>query len=60
MEGISEQTIGKLHDVGLVYTGDFLPVVCKSEAKSEFGNTLGFGAGNDFEGFDNARYGLMF
>lgn len=54
MEGISEQTIGKLHDVGLVYTGDFLPVICKSEAKSEFGNTLGFGPGDDFEGFYNA------
>lgn len=54
LEGASEQTVSKLHDICLVDTGDLLPVVGKSEAEGELGDTLRFGAGDDLEGFNDA------
>ena len=42
-----------------MYAGHFTPMVCKSEAESEFGDTLGLGPCDNFEGFDDARNGLV-
>lgn len=53
VEGRAEETVGQLHDVGLVDTGDLLAVVGQSEAEGELGNTLRLGAGDDLERFDD-------
>ncbi len=31
LDGVAEQTVGELHDVGLVYAGDLFAIVCQSE-----------------------------
>lgn len=49
LDGVAEQTVGKLHDVGLVDTGNLLPVVCESEREGELGNALGLCASDDLE-----------
>jgi len=54
VESAAEETIGQLHDVGLVNAGNLLPVVGESEAEGELGDTLGLGAGDDLEGLDHA------
>ena len=59
MEGVPEQTVGQLHDVGLVDTGDLLPVVGEGEGEGELGDALGLSAGDDLEGLDDARYALV-
>lgn len=41
-------------------TGDLLAVVGQSEAESEFRNSLGLGAGDNFERFDDTWNRLMF
>lgn len=53
VEGAAEQTVGKLHDVSLVNASDLLPVVGKGKAKSELGDTLGLGAGDDLQRLNN-------
>lgn len=40
LEGVAEETVGKLHDVGLVDAGNLLAVVGKGKSKGEFGNAL--------------------
>lgn len=59
VECAAEETIGQLHDVSLVDTGNLLAVVGKGEAESELGDTLGLGAGDDLEGLDNTLDGLV-
>jgi hypothetical protein len=59
VECAAEETVGKLHDVGLVDTGDLLAVVGQGEAECEFGDTLGLGAGNDLQGLDDTGDGLV-
>lgn len=59
VEGVSEETIRKLHDVRLVDTGDLLSVVRKSKAERELGDALGLGAGDDLEGLDDAGNRLV-
>jgi hypothetical protein len=54
LDGVPEETVCELHDVGLVNTGDLLPVVCKGERVSELGNALRLGASNDLERLDDA------
>lgn len=39
-EGATEKTVGKLHDICLVDTGDLLSVVCQSKAESKLGDPL--------------------
>jgi hypothetical protein len=53
VESVAEKTVGKLHDVGLVDTGDLLAVVGQSEAESELGDTLRLGTGDDLERLNN-------
>lgn len=53
LEGAAEQTVGELHDVGLVDTGDLLAVVGQGKAKGKLGNALRLCAGNDLERLDN-------
>lgn len=59
VESAAEQTVGKLHDVGLVNTSDLLAVVGQSEAESELGNALGLGASDNLQGLDNTLHGLV-
>ncbi len=59
MECVSEEAVRKLHDVGLVYTGDLFPVICQSETKGKFGDAFRLCPGDDFEGLDHARDGLV-
>jgi hypothetical protein len=59
LDGVAEETIGKLHDVGLVDAGDLLAVVGKGKGKGELGNALRLLAGNNFERLDDARDGLV-
>jgi hypothetical protein len=47
LEGVSEQTIGQLHDVGLVDASNLLAVVRQSKTKGEFRDALRFGLGDD-------------
>ena len=60
VEGVTEQAVGKLHDVGLVDASDLLPVVGKSKVESKFSNTFGFGTGDDLQRLDHALHGLVF
>jgi len=54
LDGVAEETIGQLHDVGLVDAGDLLAVVGKGESESELGDALRLLAGNDLERLDDA------
>ena len=60
MERVPEEAVGELHDVGFVDAGHLLPVIGEREAKGEFGDAFRFGAGDDFEGLDDAADGLVF
>jgi len=40
LEGLSEETIGQLHDVGLVNAGDLLAVVGEGKGKGKLGDSL--------------------
>lgn len=59
LESASEQTVGQLHDVGLVDTGDLLAVVSQREGEGELGNALRLGAGDDLERLDDAGHALV-
>lgn len=59
MEGATEQTIGKLHNVGLVDASDLLAVIGKGKSKSELGDTLGLGAGDDLQRLNNTLNRLV-
>ena len=59
VEGLAEETIGKLHDVSLVDAGDLLAVVGSGEGEGELGDALGLHTGDDLEGLDNAGNGLV-
>jgi hypothetical protein len=49
LDGVAEQTIGKLHDVGLVDAGNFLAVVGERKGEGELGNALRLLPGDDLE-----------
>lgn len=59
VESVTEETVGELHDVSLVDTGDLLAVIGEGEAECEFGDALGLGAGDDLEGLDDAADGFV-
>lgn len=59
VEGAAEQTVGQLHDVGLVDAGDLLAAVGEGEGEGELGNALRLGAGDDLEGLDDAGDALV-
>lgn len=59
VEGVAEETVGQLHDVGLVDAGHLLAVVGQGEAEGELGDALGLGAGDDLERLDDAGDGLV-
>ena len=59
VEGAAEETVGKLHDVGLVDAGDLLAAVHESKLKGELGNALRLGAGDDLEGLNDAGHALV-
>lgn len=59
VEGAAEETVGELHDVGLVDAGDLLAVVGQGEAEGELGDALRLGAGDDLERLDDAGHALV-
>ena len=54
LDGVAEETVGKLHDVGLVDAGNLLAVVGKRKGKGELGNALRLLAGDDLERLNHA------
>jgi hypothetical protein len=54
LDGVAEETIGELHDVGLVDAGNLLAVVGERKGESELGNALRLLAGDDLERLDDA------
>lgn len=54
LDGVAEQTVGQLHDVGLVDASDLLAVVGQGKGKGELGDALRLGAGDDLERLDDA------
>lgn len=59
VEGGAEQTIGELHDVGLVNASNLLAAVGEGESKSESGNALRLGAGDDLERLNDTGDALV-
>jgi hypothetical protein len=59
VEGAAEQTVGKLHDVGLVDAGNLGAAVGKGESEGELRNALRLGAGDDLERLNNAGNALV-
>ena len=59
LDGVAEETVGKLHDVGLVDAGDLAAVVGQGKGEGELGDALGLGAGDDLERLDDAGDGLV-
>ena len=59
VKGASEETVGKLHDVGLVNASNLLPVVSQGEAKGKLGDPLRLGARDDLERLDDTRDALV-
>lgn len=53
LDGLSEQTITQLHDVGLVDGSDHLSVVLESKVEGELGDSLGLESGHDLQGLDD-------
>ena len=54
LDGVAEETVSQLHDVGLVDAGDLLAVVGERKGESELGNALRLLAGDDLERLDDA------
>lgn len=59
VEGAAEQTVGQLHDVGLVDAGDLFAAVGEGKGKGELGNALRLCAGDDLERLDDAGHALV-
>ena len=59
VEGVAEEAVGQLHDVGLVDARDLLAVVGQGEGEGELGDALRLGAGDDLEGLDDPGHGLV-
>lgn len=59
VEGAAEQTVGQLHDVGLVDAGDLGAAVGEGEAEGELGDALRLCAGDDLERLDDAGDALV-
>lgn len=54
MEGVAEEAVSELHDVGLVDASDLGAAVGEGKGKSKLGDALRLGAGDNFEGLNNA------
>jgi hypothetical protein len=59
LDGVAEQTVGKLHDVGLVDAGNLLAVVGERKGEGELGDALRLLAGDDLERLDDAADRLV-
>lgn len=57
LTGVSEETIGELHNVGLVDGGNLVSVVLESKVKGESGNSLGLSLGDDLDGLNDTGDG---
>ena len=54
LDGVAEETVSQLHDVGLVDASNLLAVVCERKGESKLGNALRLLAGDDLERLDDA------
>jgi hypothetical protein len=54
LDGVAEETVGKLHNVGLVDAGNLLAVVGERKGEGELGNALRLLPGDDLERLDDA------
>lgn len=54
LDGVAEETISKLHDVGLVDAGNLLAVVGQGKSEGELGNALRLLTGDDLERLNDA------
>lgn len=59
LAGVAEETIGQLHDVGLVDAGNLLAAVGLGEREGELGDSLRLGVGDDLERLDDAGHALV-
>lgn len=59
LDGVAEEAIGKLHDVGLVDASHLAAIVRQGEAEGEFGDALRLGARDDLQRLDDAGDGLV-
>ena len=59
VEGVAEETISQLHDVGLVDAGNLGAAVGEGKGKGEAGNALRLGAGDNLERLDDAGDALV-
>lgn len=59
LAGVAEETVGQLHDVGLVDAGDPLATVGQGEGEGKLGDPLGLGARDDLERLDDAGDALV-
>ena len=60
MEGVAEEAVSQLHDVGLVDAGNLLSVVGEGKAESKLGDTLRLGAGDNLQRLDHSLHRLVF
>lgn len=54
LDRVAEETVGELHDVGLVHAGDLLTVVGEGEGVGELCDALRLCARDDLKGLDDA------
>lgn len=59
VEGAAEETVGELHNVGLVDASNLGAAVGEGKGEGEAGNALRLGAGDDLEGLDDAGDALV-
>lgn len=59
LDSVAEETVGKLHDVGLVDASDLAPVVGQSKGESKLGDALTLRAGDNFQRLNDAVDGLV-
>lgn len=59
LDCVTEKTVGKLHDVGLVDAGNLLAVVSERKGKGELCDALRLLAGDDLERLDDAADRLV-
>lgn len=59
LAGAEEKSVSKLHDVGLVHSGDLLSSSLSGVVKSELGNTLSFSSRGNLEALNDTRNKLV-
>jgi hypothetical protein len=58
-EGVEEETVTELHDVGLVHASDLLAVVLECEVEGKAADTLSLSTGRNLQALDDTREALV-